>query len=194
MATPCPGCGRQYDVALFSFGRTIHCTCGTRVGIEARERLPAEEPRFMVDAMLGRLARWLRVLGYDTAYESDIDDEHLVRRAIEEDRVILTRDRALPEEWRVPRILVLETESPLEQLREVAQRMRLAWRDRLFRRCSVCNTPLAPVARDEISGRLPPRVLAEQRRFVACRSCGRVYWEGSHTARMRRVLEATLGE
>ncbi|MEE9606745.1 MAG: Mut7-C RNAse domain-containing protein [Myxococcota bacterium] len=195
MAVPCPSCGREYDVALFSFGRTIHCTCGTRVGVEPRvEHRPAQEPRFMVDAMLGRLARWLRVLGYDSAYQADIDDEHLVRRALDENRVILTRDRALAEEWRVPSILVLRTEAPLEQLRQVAGRMRLDWRGRLFRRCSVCNAPLTPAAPEQVAGRVPARVLRELRRFVECRSCGRVYWEGSHTARMRSVLEETLGE
>jgi uncharacterized protein with PIN domain len=181
-------------VALFPFGRTIHCACGARVGIAPRA-LPAtsREPRFLADAMLGRLARWLRVIGADTAYEPDIADTELARRAIEEDRVVLTRDRALPEEWRLPRVLLLESEAPLEQLRQVADRYGLEWRGRLFRRCSLCNATLAPIEAGRARERVPERVAREQRRFAECRGCHRVYWEGSHTRRMRRVLEQALG-
>lgn len=194
MAVPCPGCGREYDVTLFQFGRTLHCTCGRRVGLAPRVRaVPAGgEPRFAVDAMLGRLARWLRIVGCDALYAAGIADADLVRRALEEDRVILTRDRALPEEWSVPRVLVLESELPLEQLQTVAHAFDLDWRARLFTRCSRCNAELAPVARDEIAERVPPRVLRERQRFLRCPGCDRLYWSGSHTERMRRILEAAL--
>ena len=82
MAILCPTCGREYDVTLFQFGRTISCTCGAHVGLE--KRIPftpiGREPRFICDAMLGRLARWLRTLGYDTEYDDAIDDAVLVAR------------------------------------------------------------------------------------------------------------------
>ena len=123
MSVPCPRCGRGYDVTLFQFGRTIHCTCGSRVGLEPRIR-PAScghELRFMADAMLGRLARWLRILGCNVALEPEIPDAELVRRALEEERVILTRDQALPEEWRLPRVLIVESEAPLIQLQQVVR-------------------------------------------------------------------------
>ena len=195
MAVPCPGCGREYDVALFQFGRTLHCTCGARVGLEARRRPlgGGSAPRFAADAMLGRLARWLRIAGCDVLYQPDVEDGALVRWALDEDRVLLTRDRALPVEWRAPRVLVLESEAPLEQLREVAAACAIDWRARLFTRCSRCNAALAPAAREDVAGRVPERVHREQRRFLRCPGCERVYWEGSHVARMRRVLEATLG-
>jgi uncharacterized protein with PIN domain len=78
------------------------------VGLEPRLRAPdSVPPRFVADAMLGRLARWLRLLGFDTAWVQDVSDGELVRRAIEEGRVILTRDRALPSEWRVAGVHVL---------------------------------------------------------------------------------------
>jgi len=121
VSVPCPRCGRDYDVALFQFGRTIDCTCGSRVGLEPRvRRLPSGgEIRFIADAMLGRLARWLRTLGCDTAFDDEISDAELARRGIEEERAILTRDRRFREQWRVPSVLVLESQAPLEQLVEV---------------------------------------------------------------------------
>jgi uncharacterized protein with PIN domain len=194
VAVPCPACGREYDVALFAFGRTLHCTCGRRVGLAPRVRRVEVEgrPRFFADAMCGRLARWLRVLGYDVAYEAEIGDEELVRRAVEEDRAILTRDRRLPEEWRVSAVHVLRSESGAEQLREVVEAFGLREGMRPFSRCSRCNTPLEEVRSGEVRDRVPARVLAQHDRFRRCPSCGRIYWSGSHTARMRRVLHRLL--
>ena len=195
MAVPCPRCGRDYDIALFQFGRTIHCTCGSRVGLEprVRETDPHGDHRFMVDAMLGRMARWLRIIGYDTSYDAQISDAELARRAFEEDRIVLTRDRALPDEWRVPRILVLDSEDALEQLRQVVAAFDLDWRGRQFSRCSRCNTSIEPRSLEEVADRVPPRVRREQSEFFACPTCDRVYWEGSHLERMRRDLERALG-
>ena len=195
MAIICPRCGRAYDPERFSFGRTLSCTCGERVGAEpnVEQKHDVVRPRFAVDAMLGRLARWLRVLGLDASYEPDIADADLVRRAHDERRWILTRDRALPVEWRVPRIHLVAAEAPLEQLAEVVRAFAL---DReplaLFERCTRCNTPLASISREAAAGAVPPRVLRATERFHRCPSCGRVYWEGTHVDRMRRTLERLL--
>ncbi len=147
----------------------------------------------MADAMLGRLARWLRILGCNVALEPEIPDAELVRRALEEERVILTRDQALPEEWRLPRVLIVESEAPLIQLQQVVRAFELDWRARLFTRCSRCNTELETVAHDDGATRVPPRILSEQERFLRCASCERIYWGGSHSERMRRVLDEALG-
>ena len=193
MGIPCPGCGREYDVALFAFGRTLHCTCGRRVGIEPRLRPPESvPPRFLADAMLGRLARWLRLLGFDTAWVQDVSDGELVRRAIDEGRVILTRDRSLPSEWRVAGVHVLAATAVLEQLRDVVAAFGLAEHARPFTRCSACNTPLVPAPIEEVAAVLPPRVVARQREFRRCPGCGRVYWHGSHATRMKTVLDRLL--
>ena len=196
MAISCPGCGREYDVSLFQFGRTIHCTCGERVGLEQRLDLSPSgaEPRFVVDAMLGRLARWLRTLGWDTAHDDFISDADLVRRALEENRILVTRDRKLTEEWRIDGVLVLESDETREQLAEVVEALELERPDRLFTRCRNCNEPLEPVSRREITehpqleDRVPPRILEVHERFSLCPDCHRVYWEGSHTDRMRREV------
>ncbi len=193
MAIPCPRCGRGYDPALFAHGRTIDCTCGARVGIEPeRGPLLVSEPRFLADAMLGRLARWLRILGFDTAYRDDWPDEEIARRACEEERVVLTRDRRLPEQWRVPRVLVLASGHAGEQLRELARAFPGLAAGPAFTRCSRCNAVLEPVARDAVADEVPPRVLREHASFVRCPACARVYWEGSHVQRMRRAFAAIL--
>jgi hypothetical protein len=142
--------------------------------------------------MLGRLARWLRILGYDTRYEAHVEDAALVQRALEEERVILTRDRALPEEFRVAALFLVEAERPEEQLRELVTRFQLDTEGRLFTRCSRCNSLLEPASRDQIAARVPARVLGDHQRFQRCPGCGRVYWEGSHVERIRRAIRRAL--
>jgi len=148
-----------------------------------------DELRFAADAMLGRLARWLRTLGYDTVYEPDMTDADLVQLAIAEHRLILTRDRALPEEWRVEDVMLIEANAPLDQLAEVVAAFDLERNARLFTRCTLCNRPLVEVAKKDVAERVPPRVLAEHDAFWECRSCGKVYWKGSHVARIQQRLE-----
>jgi uncharacterized protein with PIN domain len=196
MAIPCPGCGREYDVTLFQFGRTIHCTCGARVGLEKRvgPELSSSRPRFFADAMLGGLARWLRILGFDTAYDPAVSDRDLVRRGVLEGRHILSKDRGLPEAWRVAQCFILESDESEAQLREVVERFDLRRGIRLFTRCTVCNSPLDPIPKDVVRDRVPDRVAESRDSFHRCPDCGRIYWEGSHTERMRGRLREILGD
>lgn len=195
MAIECARCGRHYDVTLFPFGRTIRCTCGARVGRERLERKLGVGPelRFFCDAMLGRVARWLRALGYDAAYDPEIEDAELVRRAVEEERVILTRDRKLAEEWRIEGCVVLESDDPLKSLDILDRRFDLGWPRPLFRRCLACNVWLEQAPRTAVERHAPQRLRDRGSEFRRCPSCERLYWEGSHTRRMRRRLEETLG-
>ena len=194
MAISCPGCGREYDVTLFQFGRTIHCTCGSRVGLEQRMGPPvtSSRPRFFADAMLGNLARWLRILGFDTAYHPSILDPELVRRSLAEGRQILTRDRGLREEWRVSHCLVLESDDVEAQLEEVFRRFGLEDEIRLFTRCALCNSVLESLDWEAARDRVPARVHESHHSFAACPECRRVYWEGSHTQRIRSRIERIL--
>jgi uncharacterized protein with PIN domain len=194
MSVPCARCGREYDVTLFAFGRTLWCTCGSRVGVEPRIRRVAAgaEVRFSADAMLGKLAHWLRLLGFDCAYENDIADSDLVRRAIEQGRVVLTRDRALPDEWRAPDICVVRAVRTFEQLGEVVRRFGLSSAVRLFTRCSECNRRLTVAEPADLRLRVPARILATHELLRECPGCRRVYWQGSHTRRIQRVVEQLL--
>jgi len=190
----CPRCGRHYETTLFDLGRTRHCTCGERIGLETLERncLSTGRPRFMLDAMLGKLARWLRLLGYDSAYEEHIADEELIRRAIEERRILLTRDRRLPIEWRISNLYLVTSTEPFAQLAEVSAQFALAQGAALFSRCSACNGEIVDVPRVQALPHVPARIGCEHERFRFCPSCGRYYWEGSHTERIRQRLEMLL--
>jgi len=195
MAIVCPRCGRNYDVSLFQFGRAITCTCGARVERESAGRaVPRHgEPRFTADAMLGRLARWLRFLGYDTEYDPRLDDPELARRSLREGRILLTRDREIPGRYRLPDAILIEADRPLGQLRQVVRTLGLEWRGRLPTRCTVCNEALAPLPRERAAGRVPPFVFAHHDAFFRCPRCRRIYWAGTHLARMRERLEEALG-
>lgn len=144
--------------------------------------------------MLGRLARWLRTLGYDTAYHDAIADADLVRRSLLEDRIVVTRDRRIPSEWRIDNCLVLRAQGSMEQLAEVVAALGLSRPRRLFTRCRQCNAPLRTVEPTDIADRVPPRVLERHHEFTECPACRRVYWHGTHAERMRAVLEQVFAE
>jgi hypothetical protein len=189
---PCPGCERPYARARLASGRTVRCACGSWVGVARATGIGREgRPRFAADAMLGGLARWLRALGYDTWWDPHVADAELVRRGLEERRVILTRDVPLAEEWRLDNLRFVRADAPLDQLREVAGAYPMD-DARIFSLCTRCNHALEPVSVDEVRDRVPPAVSADRTEFQRCPSCGRVYWEGTHTARMRRDLRQVL--
>jgi len=187
---PCAGCGRAYEAARFGGGRTFLCACGARVGRRMERRFDGR-PRFWADAMLGGLARHLRALGYDTAWESPIDDADLVRRAVADGRILLTRDVGIGEEWWIGGLVLLGSDDPLEQLREVAARFGVD-DAAAFTRCTRCNAVLEPVSAEEAGDAVPPAVREANLPLMRCPGCGRVYWEGSHTRRMRETLGQAL--
>ena len=150
------------------------------------------ETRFIADAMLGRLARWLRVLGFDTTYDPAIDDPELVSISAAESRVLLTRDRHLVAHRRPARALLITVDDPLEQLREVIATYKLAPPAELFTRCLVCNSMLRAATENE-EATLRAGAARELRGPVRhCSGCERMYWAGSHTRRMRETLAREL--
>lgn len=148
--------------------------------------------RFLADAMLGRLARWLRALGFDTAYDSTAPDAELVRRAAAEQRVLLTRDVHLLRELRPVHALPIQSDVPLLQLRQVVDALELPPPAELFTLCLLCNAPLDEVPSPEREGVVPPSARALPGPVRRCAICGRVYWAGSHARRMRADLERAL--
>ena len=148
----------------------------------------SDEVRFLADEMLGRLAKWLRILGYDTAYLSPADDNALVRLARAEGRVLLTRDTELSRR-RGLRVILIESERVEEQVRQVLDDLGLTT-EGSFSRCPVCNIPLEEVDKAAVAARVPPYILRTHERFSHCSGCGRIYWRGTHWARMRKRIEA----
>jgi uncharacterized protein with PIN domain len=162
-------------------------------GIDRRGiTLPEGPPRFVADQMLGRLAAWLRMLGFDTTYVWDIADSELVRRANAEGRIVLTRDRPLSRNQAV-RVWFVEARAVEEQVREVVLRLGAPIaRTQLFQRCALCNSPLQPVDKEAVRERVPASAFAHYERFAECRACDKIYWAGGHYRRVTEVLADLL--
>ena len=144
---------------------------------------------FVVDGMLGSLARWLRILGYDTDYANQRDDAELVRISRAESRVLLTRDQELAGR-RGLKSLLIESQLLDEQLAQVTDAFPPP-ADTHPGRCSVCNTVLVEATPDEVAHRVPRYVLKRHRPFRRCPGCDRVYWRGSHWRNMQSRIRAS---
>ncbi|TLZ98209.1 MAG: hypothetical protein E6J99_08120 [Methanobacteriota archaeon] len=137
--------------------------------------------KILCDHMLGSLARWLRFMGYDTAYPEPGPDRSLIERARAEDRILLTRDKELAS--RVPGSVQIRSDDLEEQIREVAEQLPLRLIDPLSR-CSLCNEVLVSAVPEDVKGLVPEGVRVRHHTFWRCPSCGRVYWQGSHWDKM----------
>jgi hypothetical protein len=150
---------------------------------------PLRRVRFVADAHLGRLARYLRLLGFDTRYENDLGDAKLAAIARREGRILLSRDRALLAGPALTHGLWVPSTRPREQVAQVVERLDLYRLLRPFTRCTVCNGLLAAVDRAEVAAELPERVRRAFDAFWRCQGCGRLYWQGSHYQRLRALVE-----
>ena len=150
---------------------------------------PLRDVRFVVDVHLGRLARLLRLLGFDVRWSNDLDDEALATIGESEHRVVLTRDRGLLKRRRVMHGVFVRSERPVEQVVEVVRRLDLANRLAPFTRCLRCGGELVPVPKVEVIDRLEPLTRRYFDEFQRCQGCGQIYWRGSHHARLAQVVE-----
>lgn len=146
----------------------------------------------MVDINVGRLARWLRAMGYDALLFTAKDDNDMVRAALAEGRIILTKDgeitrRRLATSGRL-RVLHIESQQVWEQLRQVAAAFHLDSQRRPFTMCLECNQPLEWRDKEAVRDRVPPYVFRTQQEFSECPRCHRIYWQGSHWRAMSREL------
>ncbi len=152
-----------------------------------------ERQRFLADAMLGSLARWLRALGCDVAYERHIDDGALIQRALSEGRIVLTRDTLLAgRRALMGRCLLVRGGGIGEQLRQVVESFDIKG-DAVLTRCLRCGSALAEADRASVKGLVPEYVLTTQARFSTCPTCGRIYWGGTHRVMMLKGLSDMLG-
>jgi uncharacterized protein len=148
------------------------------------------ETKFVLDVHLGRLAAYLRMLGFDAVYGNSFTDPELVRISSGQHRILLTRDRGLLKHSAVTHgYLVRETDSR-RQLAEIVARFDLAHSAQPFTRCMVCNGSLEEIGKEEARAIVPPRVASSFEEFRRCSGCGRVYWKGSHYRRIARWLNA----
>lgn len=149
---------------------------------------PLRIVRFLADAHLGRLARYLRMLGFDSLYENALRDRDLIRISTGEGRVLLTRDRELLMHRGLTHGIYVRGTRPREQLAYVVDRLDLRKDSRPFTRCMSCNGDLEEVEKETVVDRLPARVTECHQRFQKCSNCGRVYWPGTHWERMQGIV------
>jgi len=152
--------------------------------------------KFLCDDMLGKLGRWLRIIGQDVFYRNRIDNRELIEIAKRESRLVLTRDLRLVKtlaEERLPHSLV-EENYPAHQLKEVVEKFQDRIRIRVFSRCADCNLELKAVDKEEVKDKIPPFVLKTQTYFRQCPHCQRVFWAATHRAQVDKQLKYVLGE
>jgi uncharacterized protein with PIN domain len=154
---------------------------------------PLRDPRFFADAQLGRLARYLRLLGFDTLYADCIEDAELVRRAARDARIILSRDRGLLMRRAVTHGCHIRSDEPLQQLAYVLERCNLSDQTRPFTRCMECNGSLVAVDKADILEQLEPETRRHYDEFWRCDACGRIYWKGTHYRGLRSLVDRILG-
>jgi uncharacterized protein with PIN domain len=156
---------------------------------------PMETPRrFFADAMLGKLAKWLRILGCDVAFDPAISDREIACRGSREGRVILTRDTLLIQRKEVrDNHFFVRGDSYQDQLRQVVAHFRIDPAEGLFTRCVRCNEPLKEVPKPRVAGKVPPFVFRTQESFGICACCGRIYWKATHWKEMEKHRKKMLG-
>jgi len=149
--------------------------------------------KFIADAMLGRLAKWLRFIGIDVLYYKDIEDRQVIRIAKAEGRTILTRDTGFLRRKGLKDCIFIRSDNVFEQLAELKGKIGL---DRYIqdRRCPICNGLLSIIAmKEEIREYVPDHVYRNYSSFMKCKDCGKVYWEGTHHQRIREKISAIIG-
>jgi len=159
--------------------------------MEEIENGKEEEIKFLADKMLGKLVKWLRILGYDTTYPSFDDDLSLILTARQEGRILLTRDTNLIKRRNICDFLFIKGDHWEEQLAGIVKGLKLEinFNSKIFSRCSLCNTPTKDVDKKEVKNYVPPYVFLTQDKFVYCPSCKKYYWRGTHWQRMAQKIQ-----
>ena len=152
----------------------------------------SSEFRFIVDEMLGKLAKWLRAIGYDTIYYIGGDDSELVRQALEENRIILTKDSHLVKRKLARRTFLVRVDNPREQFKQVVKELKLDVESRLFTRCLLCNQELVSVEKAGVRGKVPIYTYLTQSNFYKCPGCGKLYWPGTHKDSMMEMIGSIM--
>jgi len=160
--------------------------------------------KFLCDDNLGKLARYLRMLGYDTFFRIDISDAELLAVMLKQDRIVLTRDHLLVKRIEPDRHVLIESDSPEEQLKAVIRHLglkikistdeRISYPPRFFNRCLECNEICRDVAKADIADKIFPYIIKSQAIFKQCPACHRIYWQGSHYKDMVKKLLSVLEE
>ena len=149
--------------------------------------------KFIVDTNVGKLAKWLRMMGYDALFFDGSDDSQMVAAALAEGRAILTRDTQIMRRRVVTsgqlKVILIRGDEPERQMRQVVETLNLDCQFRPFAICLECNQPLVARSKQQVQGRVPPYVFQTQSQYMECPACRRIYWRGTHWQAMNKKLE-----
>ena len=148
--------------------------------------------KFIADVHLGKLARNLRLLGFDTYLDSSLDDNEIINISLTENRIILTRDKQLLNNNRITQGCRIGSSDPREQIREVLTRFDLHNNLKPFSRCMDCNGLIVSVSKESVNEYLPPKTRQYYEEFFRCQVCSKIYWEGSHYDNMKKQIKNLL--
>lgn len=147
--------------------------------------------KFIVDSMFGKLAKWLRILGYDTVYFRGIDPADLIRMSNEEDRIIITRNKKICSQEIKDRVIWINEDDPHLQLRELISKGFISSAgEGYFSICIICNKRLENVSKQKVKGKVPDYIFLHHNEFFHCPQCHRIYWQGTHLENMKKRIEA----
>ncbi len=150
---------------------------------------PLRRPKFVLDVHLGALARYMRMLSFDTKYQNNLTDKEIIQISVQEKRAILTRDVGILKHSKVVRGYYLRNTTPLKQIKEIVNRFDLKNEKKEFTRCLECNSILKRIDKKIIEEKLPLKVKEEQKEFYICKSCRKIYWHGTHVEKMKLLIE-----
>ncbi|MFC2070187.1 Mut7-C RNAse domain-containing protein [Chloroflexota bacterium] len=154
--------------------------------------------KFVVDHNVGKLAKWLRMMGYDTVLFTGEDDWAMVITALNEDRVVLTKDTGIMKMGVVVsgrlKAILIESDKPEEQIEQVIRAFKLSDESEFFTICMECNQLLEKRTKQQVEDKVPPYVFQTQGYFMECPSCNRIFWKGTHWQAMAEKLEKIIGD
>ena len=173
------------DISVFPVFESLDIT-----NVQHLRPKPLRNPKFIADVHLGKLARYLRMMGFDVLYKNDIDDNEIVSFSLSEKRAILTRDRGILKHSKVTHGYWIRSTKVKNQVIEVIKRFDLKNIIKEFSRCIDCNSVLKPISKNKIIKELPPKVSKSQTDFSQCPACKKNYWKGTHHQKMLSFIQS----
>ncbi len=161
-------------------------------GLQKLRPKPLRHPRFICDVHLGKLARDLRMLGFDVYYKNNLTDNEIVKLSLKERRAILTRDLGILRRSEVSHGYFVRNTHPQKQIKEIIDRFQLDEQIKPFTRCLVCGSRLVNIPRKRALEKVPEKVRLQQNKFYFCKSCDKIYWRGSHFQKMNSIIRPLL--
>lgn len=144
--------------------------------------------KFLCDEMLGKLAKWLRIIGYDVLYLKNMEDEKIIENAMKEGRILLTRDKKLAEKYK--NSLYIEEKDIDSQIKRVVEAFKISMEEENFlSRCTICNVEIEKIEKEKVKGKVPENVFENMSEFWICKNCGRIYWAGTHWKNMKEKID-----